>query len=364
MTDKKIRRRQILGGLATGTAALGLSAKAPAYATGKRRLKMVTTWAKNFPGLGTAPENIAKRVRDMTDGQIDIKIYAAGELVSPFDSFDAVSTGTADLYNGAEYYWQGKSPAFNFFTAVPFGMTAQELTAWINFGGGQELWDTLSAKFNIRAFQSANTGVQMGGWFNKEINTLDDFKGLKIRMPGLGGEVMRKMGAAAVSLPGVEIFPSMKSGAIDATEWVGPWNDLASGFYQVAEYYYCPGFHEPGAGLSTGINLDVWESLTPSQQEILRTACQAENERTFSEYNYRNAAALATLITRHKVQVRRFSPDIMKALKQASDEVLNEAAARDAFTKKVYDSFRASLENSMRWGAQSEEPYTLARREV
>ena len=153
-------------------------------------------------------------------------------------------------------------------------------------------------------------------------------------MPGLGGEVMRKLGAAAVSLPGVEIFPSMKSGAIDATEWVGPWNDLASGFYQVAKYYYCPGFHEPGAGLSTGINLDVWNSLTPSQQEILRTACQAENERTFSEYNYRNAAALGTLITRHKVQVRRFSPEIMKALKQASDEVLNEAAARDPFTKK------------------------------
>ena len=165
-------------------------------------------------------------------------------------------------------------------------------------------------------------------------------------------------------MPGVEIFPSIKSGAIDATEWVGPWNDLASGFYQVAKYYYCPGFHEPGAGLSTGINLDVWNSLTPGQQAILRTACQAENERTFSEYNYRNAAALATLITRYNVQVRRFSPDIMKALKQASDEVLEEAAARDPFTKKVYDSFRASLENSMRWGEQSEEPYTLARREV
>ena len=204
----------------------------------------------------------------------------------------------------------------------------------------------------------------MGGWFNKEINTLDDFKGLKIRMPGLGGEVMRKLGAAAVSLPGVEIFPSMKSGAIDATEWVGPWNDLASGFYQVADYYYCPGFHEPGAGLSTGINLDIWDSLTKSQQEILRIACQAENERTFSEYNYRNAAALATLITRHNVQVRRFSPEIMRALKKASDDVLNEAAARDPFTKKVYESFKASLENSMRWGAQSEEPYTLSRREV
>ena len=171
MTDKKIGRRQILGGLATGTAALGLSAKAPAYATRKRRLKMVTTWAKNFPGLGTAPENIAKRVRDMTDGQIDIKIYAAGELVSPFDSFDAVSTGTADLYNGAEYYWQGKSPAFNFFTAVPFGMTAQELANWYYMDGGMELHDELGQIFGLKSFLGGNTGAQAGGWYSKEINS-------------------------------------------------------------------------------------------------------------------------------------------------------------------------------------------------
>jgi TRAP-type mannitol/chloroaromatic compound transport system substrate-binding protein len=358
----KIGRRQLLGGLATGTVAA--AATAPAYAQGKRRLKMVTTWPKNFPGLGTAPENIAKRVKTMTDGQIDIKIYAAGELVGPFEAFDAVSTGTADIYNGAEYYWQGKSPAFNFFTAVPFGMTAAEINAWMNFGGGDALWQELSAKFNIRAFHSANTGVQMGGWFNREITKLDDFKGLKIRMPGLGGEVMRRLGAAAVSLPGGEIFPSMKSGAIDASEWVGPWNDLAFGFHQVAEYYYCPGFHEPGAALSTGVNLDVWNSLTKAQQEIFKNACEAENDHTLSEYNYKNATALDTLVSKHNVKVRRFSPEIMAALKKTSDAVLEEAAASDPFTKKVYDSFRASLENSMEWGAQSEEPYTQARREV
>lgn len=360
----KIGRRHLLGGLVAGTAASGIVGQAPAYAKDKRRLKMVTTWPKNFPGLGTAAENVARRVRDMSDGELDIKVFADGELVGAFEAFDAVSTGTADMYNGAEYYWQGKSTAFNFFTAVPFGMTGQELSAWINFGGGRALWSELSAKFNIIAFQSANTGVQMGGWFNKEIQSLEDFKGLKIRMPGLGGEVMRRLGAAAISLPGGEIFPSMKSGAIDASEWVGPWNDLAFGFYQVAKYYYCPGFHEPGAGLATGVNLDVWNSLSKAQQAIIENACQAENESTFSEYNYKNATALATLVNRHKVQVRRFSPEIMTALKETSDAVLAEEAAKDAFTKKVYDSFRKSLNNSMAWGAQSEEPYTMARRNI
>ena len=358
----KLGRRKLLGGLLTGSAAASVAA--PVYAQGKRRLKMVTTWPKNFPGLGTAPENIAKRVREMTDGRIDIKIYAAGELVGAFESFDAVSTGTADMYNGAEYYWQGKSKAFNFFTAVPFGMTAQELNAWIDFGGGRQLWEELSAKFNVIAFQSANTGVQMGGWFNKEITSLDDFKGLKIRMPGLGGEVMRRLGAAAVSLPGGEIFPSLKSGAIDASEWVGPWNDLAFGFHQITKFYYCPGFHEPGAGLSTGVNLDVWNSLSNSQQQIIRNACAAENAATTSEYNYKNAAALNTLVSKHKVKVRSFSPQIMQALKTTSDAVLQDAAKGDAFTAKVYESFKASLANSMEWGALSEEPYTQARRSV
>jgi len=362
---KTVSRRQMLAtaSVAAASSSLAAPALAPAYAKGKRTLKMVTTWPKNFPGLGTAPENIAQRVSDLTDGELTIKVFAAGELVGAFEAFDAVSTGTADMYNGAEYYWQGKSPAFNFFTAVPFGMTAQEINAWIYFGGGQALWDELSAQFKIRAFLSANTGVQMGGWFNKEINTLDDFKGLKIRMPGLGGEVMRRLGAAAVALPGGEIFPSMKSGAIDASEWVGPWNDLAFGFYQVAKYYYCPGIHEPGAALSTGINLDVWAELTPQQQAAIQTACAAENTLTHAEYNEKNASALATLVNKHKVELRSFNAEVMRGLKQASEAVLNDIAQTDAFTQKVYDSFKQSLANSMIWGSWSEEPYTQARRE-
>ncbi len=362
MTKRKLNRRDMLVSVSAGVAATSVAS--PAIASGKRTLKMVTTWPKNFPGLGTAPENIAKRVEAMTDGALTIKVYAAGELVGAFESFDAASTGTADMYNGAEYYWQGKSPAFNFFTAVPFGMTAQELNAWIHFGGGQELWDELAAGFNIKPFQSANTGVQMGGWFNREIKSLEDFRGLKIRMPGLGGEVMRRLGAAAVSLPGGEIFPAMKSGAIDASEWVGPWNDQAFGFYQIAKYYYCPGIHEPGAGLSTGVNLTVWNELTPSQREIIKTACAAENDISLAEYNYKNAAALATLVKKHNVQVRSFSADIMRGLKQASRDVLDEISQSDPFTAKVYESFKASLENSMEWGKWSEEPYTQARREL
>ena len=196
---------------------------------------MVTTWPKNFPGLGTTAESLDRRIIAMRGGTLRVKVFAAKELVPPFKSFDTVSGDTADMYHAAEYYWQGKSKAFNFFAAVPFGLTAAEHTAWINHGGGQELWDELAAGFNLKPFMAGNTGVQMGGWFNKEINSLDDYKGLKIRIPGLGGEVLRKIGAAAINLPGGEIYTSLQSGAIDATEWVGPWNDLAFGFYKVTK---------------------------------------------------------------------------------------------------------------------------------
>lgn len=357
-------RRRILAGVAAlaagATTANILSA--PAYAKGKRRLKMVTTWPKNLPGLGTSVERMAHRIRIITEGQLDIRVYAAGELVGAFEAFDAVSTGAADMYNGAEYYWQGKSPAFNFFTSVPFGFTADDLTAWLNFGGGQQLWEELSAQFNIRAFQSANTGVQAGGWFRSEIKTLDDFKGLKMRIPGLGGEVLRRLGVAAVSLPGSEIFPAMRSGAIDASEWVGPWNDLALGFHQLARYYYSSGFHEPGAGLATGINLEVWNDLTTAQQETIRTVCAAENEYTLSEFNYQNSVALKTLINRHNIEVRQFTPEIMTVLQKTSQQVMNEIAASDPFTTKVYASQRAAADLLAVWKNASLIPYLDARR--
>jgi len=236
---------------------------------------MVTTWPKNFPGLGTGAQRLADRITAMTEGRIAVKLFAAGELVGAFDSFDAVSQGNAEGYHAAEYYWQGKSKAFNFFTAVPFGLTASELNAWIYHGGGQELWDELAADFGLKSFLAGNTGVQMGGWFAKEVNSVDDFKGLKFRMPGLGGEVLRRMGAAVVALPGGEIFPALQSGAIDATEWVGPWNDLAFGFHRIVKFYYFPGFHEPGSGLAFSMNKKVWDGLPDSDKAIVEAACAA-----------------------------------------------------------------------------------------
>ncbi|MBX3447346.1 MAG: TRAP transporter substrate-binding protein [Parvibaculaceae bacterium] len=357
-----MKRRSFLAGAGlTGLAAATLPA--PALAQGKRQLKMVTTWPKNYPGLGVSAERLATRIREMTDGQIDIKVFAANELVPPLECFDTVSSGAADIYHGAEYYWQGKSKAFNFFTAVPFGMTAAEINAWIYHGGGQELWDELSARFKIKAFMCANTGVQLPGWYRREIKSLDDLKGLSIRMPGLGGEVMRRLGAASVTLAGPDIFPALQNRTIDAAEWVGPWNDMAFGFYRLAKYYYWPGFHEPGSSLAAGFNLDVWNSLTKQQQAVVRAACAAENDYTLAEYNAHNGEALKTLIEKHGVLVRRFPDDVVAALKKTSLEVLEDAAKEDAFTAKVYESFRNFLDTTSEWTRIGDEGFVEARRD-
>ena len=356
--------------LATGAATLAAcddsqqasSVSSPAIQRAQRTLKCVTTWPKNLPGLGTAPERIANHVREATEGMLDIKVYAAGELVQAFDAFDAVSQGAADMYHGAEYYWQGKSQAFNFFTAVPFGLTADEHMAWIYHGGGQELWDELSAQFNIKPWMAANTGVQMGGWFRKEINTLEDIKGLKMRIPGLGGEVMRRMGAAAVALPGADIFTSLESNNIDATEWVGPWNDLTMGFYQVAKFYYWPGFHEPGSALCLGTNLDVWNDLTSSQQRIIQDACAAENSRSLAEFNTFNTRSLEALINEHGVQLRQLDDSILKEMARISEEVVREAGQTDPRTKQIYEGYLEARKRSATWSEIAEEGFWRARR--
>jgi TRAP-type mannitol/chloroaromatic compound transport system substrate-binding protein len=335
---------------------------APAVAQAKRQLKMVTTWPPNYPGLGTSANRLAQRVADLTDGAITIKVYAANELVGAFEAFDAVSNGAADMYHGAEYYWQGKSPAYNFFTAVPFGLTAAEFNAWIYHGGGQKLWDEVAAPFKIKPLQACNTGVQMGGWFNREITKLDDLKGLKMRIPGLGGEVMRRLGATPLTLAGGEIFEALGKRTIDATEWVGPWNDLAFGFHRAAKFYYWPGWHEPGSALALGVNLGVWTSLTKQQRAAFETAALAETTFSLAEFNTQNAVALKTLLERHKVQLRRFPNDVLTALGKVSGQVLKEAAAKDALTKRVFDSFMAARKAAMMWGDISEEGYAAARR--
>lgn len=347
--------------VAVAAAAAG-AVSAPAIAQGKRQLKMVTTWPPNYPGLGTAANRFAQRIADMTDGALTIKIFAANELVGPFEVHDAVSNGAADMYHGPDYYWQGKSSAYPYFTAVPFGLNAQEHAAWILQGGGQKLWDELAARFKIKPLLAATTGVQMGGWFNKDINKLDDLKGLKMRIPGLGGEVIRRLGATPVTLAGGELFEAMSKRTIDATEWVGPWNDLAFGLHRAAKFYYWPGWHEAGPAIAVGVNLGVWNGLTKAQRAAFETAGLAEYTASHAEYNHQNAIALKTLIEKHKIQVKRFPNDVLQALGRVSGQVLKEAAAKDPFTKRVYDSFLVARRNGMSWGDISEEGYAAARR--
>ena len=365
-----MKRRQLLTGGALGAAGLaaGCECGVPAGlesiggAVRQRELKMVTTWPKDFPGLGTMAERTAQFIADMSGGAMTVRVFAAGELVSAFESFDAVSDGAADIYHGAEYYWVGKSPAFAFFTAVPFGMTTAEIMAWTEFGGGQVLWDELSAKFNIKPFAAGNTSNQSAGWFKKEINSLEDLRGLKIRMPGLGGEVLRRIGASAVALAGGEIYQALQSGAIDGTEWVGPWNDVAFGFYNEAKFYYNPGFHEPGAQLGVGVNLDVWNGMNATEQTIIRGACQWANNLSIAEYMHHNSASLDQLVEQHGVQLRTLPEDVLEAAAAAAKEVLLETAQHDELTGRIFESFKASLTRSLAWSDVSEEAYMAARR--
>ena len=336
----------------------------PAILRGVKQLRMVTTWPANFPGLGTAANNVAAFANAASGGTLEIRVYAAGELVSAFEAFDAVSEGTADMYHGAEYYWQGKSQAFNFFTAVPMGMTASEIMGWVEFGGGQALWNELSAQFNIKPFQAGNSGHQMAGWFKREINSLEDFRGLRMRMPGLGGSVLRELGAAAVTLSGGEIYPALQSGAIDATEWVGPWNDLAFGFYREAPYYYGPGFHEPGSSLGVGINLDVWNGLESDHKAILKQACWAANNQCLAEFQYQNALALDVLVNQHGVELRHFSNEIWDRIGTISEQVVADTGNSDAMTRRVYDSYLAARNSMRNWDRISEMPYMAQRERV
>ena len=340
--------------------ATGLTA--PAYAAGKRKLKMVTTWPKKFPGLGTRAEQLAKDIDIATEGRIQIKVYAANELVPALGVFDAVRAGKADIYHGADYYWQGKHKAFPFFAAVPFGLTAVEQSQWINYGGGQELWDELAAQFNIKSLLCCNTGPQMGGWYKKEINSLDDFKGLRIRIPGLGGEVMKRLGATPVTKAGGEIYLALSQGNIDASEWVGPWNDLAFGFHNITKLYYTSAFHEPGAAITAGFNRDVWNSFSKADQMIITAIAGDNYQKSLVEYNARNAVSLRALVKKHGVQLKTFSPEIMHSLAQISDEVMQEIATTDDLTKRIYNSYMDTRRAAMEWAAIADEPYLKARR--
>ena len=348
----------IISGCSGGQESLS-SANTEEYKTYKWRL--VTSWPKNYPGLGMAPERIADLVEEMSNGQMQITVYGAGEQVPAFGVFDAVSSGSHQMGHSGGYFWKGKVPAAQFFTSVPFGLTADEINAWVNRGGGLELWREIYEPFNIYPIPAGNTGTQMFGWFNKEINSLEDVKGLKMRIPGIGGEVLKEAGGIPVTLPGGELFTALQTGVIDATEWVGPYNDLTFGFHQAAKYYYYPGWHEPGPMLELLINMDAWNSLPKHLQVIIETATKAVNQDTLDEYLARNNQALTELVEVHGVELRKLPDDVIEEFRAISNEILSDLAEEDEVIGKVYDSYIEFKNNVTEYHKISEDSFIEAR---
>ncbi|WP_428847803.1 TRAP transporter substrate-binding protein [Shewanella abyssi] len=323
--------------------------------------KLVTSWPKNFPGLGMAPERFAELVTEMSNGRLNIKVYGAGELMPAFEVFDAVSQGTVQMGHSAAYYWKGKVPAAQFFTSIPFGLNAQEMNGWLHYGGGMELWQEVYQPFGIIPLAGGNTGVQMGGWFNKEINSIDDLKGLKMRLPGLGGEVLKKAGGVPVTLPGRELYTALQTGAIDATEWVGPYNDLAFGLHKAAKYYYYPGWHEPGSTLEFLINKAAFETLPADLQSIVRVASKAINQDMLDEYTVRHVVALDSLLNEHGVILKQYPEEVMAKLAIISKEVIAEQSKQDPLMKKVYDAYIDYEAGVRKYHLISEDAYSRLR---
>jgi TRAP-type mannitol/chloroaromatic compound transport system substrate-binding protein len=356
------RRRDILSGAGSFAAVAAASLPAPTIAQGVRQLKMVTDWPDGAPGLHASAVRLAQTIGVATGGRIRIEVFPSGTLVRPFETFDAVSAGVADMYHSDEYYFGKKSPAFNLFSAVPFGLTADELFAWVQYGGGQQLWDALSGQFNIKALLCLNTGTQMGGWFTRPIDSPDGFKGLRYRMPGLGAEVLRRLGAIVVTLPGTEIVPALQSGAIDASEWIGPWPDMAMGLHKAAGYYYYPGFHEPGTGSSLGINRRVWDSFDAGDRQIIEAVAACEYARSLAEFNANNALALRRLRDDSAVKILKFDDTLLKAFLGVSRDVVAEIGSGDELSNKIYASYQQFRASIMDWSDLAERAFLNSRR--
>ena len=364
-----MKRRDLLGALAVGgaLAVTGCSKEqksegAAAVNTGQTfKWSMATTWPKDFQGVGTGANYFAKLVNDMSAGRLQIKVYGAGEIVPALEVFDAVSQGTVEIGHGASYYWKGKMPVAPLFSAIPFGMTATEINGWLYHGGGMALYRELYAPFNVIPTVGGNTGCQMAGWFKRDINSLTDIKGLKMRIPGLGGEVLARAGGEPVLIPGGEVFTALQTGAIDAAEWIGPYNDLAFGLYKAAQNYYYPGWHEPGTALEIIINKQRFEALPAGLQTIVMTAAQAANIDMLSEFTARNHEALRSLITDHQVQVKRLPDDVLAELKKHGDAIVRESASADQISQRILESCTGFLASVKDWSKIADLSYMQTR---
>ena len=355
------RRKFLTSAALVGT---GAALASPALAQSVKTITIVSTWPRDFPGLGTSAQRLCRRIDEISGGALKTEYFAAGEKVGAFDSFDEVAAGNSDAYIAAEYYWGGKHPAYNYFTSVPFGMTTPEWNAWIKFGGGQELWDELASGFNLKALSCGGTGAQCGGWFNKEINSPDDLQGLKMRIPGLGGTVMSKLGVSTVSLPGGQIYENLVSGAVDATEWVGPYNDYFMKFYEAAKYYYTGGMHEPGGGLGFCMNLDFWNNCNYHEKAVITAACMEENAAQPEEAMANNGTYLQKLVDEHGTQLRSYNDDVWDAFGEASAEVFEETRQHSEMAARVNDSYMGALRDMGGFRAIAEIEYSQQRNRV
>lgn len=359
-----MRRRAFLyGGLGTLAACADTTIdRAEQSATETHRWRMVTSWPPNFPGFGSSAARLAERIGELSDGRIEIEVYAAGELIPAFEVFDAVARGTMEMGHSSPTYWRGTLPAAPLFSSVPFGMLADEQKAWLDHGGGLELWREVYGEQGIVPFVAGNTGAQMGGWFNREINSVADLAGLKMRISGLGAEVIQRAGAVAVNLPGSELFTSLATGVIDATEWNGPFNDMAWGLQEVARYYYYPGWHEPSGVLEALLHSDAYAELSPHLQAIVAAACRAEADYVVGEFAARNQQALVNLTTEHEIELKRFPNEVLAELRRHSLTVMRDLSRNDATLGRVYASYRAYADSIGAWHEIAEGSHAGIRR--
>ena len=363
--DKSLqtRRKFLTAGAALGAGATAAAAAFPKPALSQNLMKwrMQTTWPKNFPGLGTGANKLAEFIGKASGGRLTVEVFGGGEIVPAFETMDAVANGTIEMGHGAPYYWKGKVPATQFIATIPFGLNAAEQNSWIQFGGGQELADKVYGELGCKFFASGNTGVQAGGWFNKEINSLEDYKGLKMRIPGLGGEVVKAAGGNVVNLPGGEIPPALASGTIDATEWVGPYNDLAFGLYKSAKFYYYPGWHEPGTVLDNFISLKAWDALPDDLKAVIQTANAYANSYVLNEFNANNNQSLDTLVNKHGVVLKKFPDEVLAGLGKLCGEVIGDLAGTDPLSREVLESTIAFRKQSIGFAKVSEQAFYNAR---
>ena len=331
-----------------------------------RKVKFQWRLAMSFgitnPVLGTSLPRMADELRTMTDGALDIKVFGGGELVPAFGVFDAAKEGSIEMMYSASYYWAGKVPATQFTCSVPFGMNAQQTNAWFYFGGGHEVWHEFYAKHNLIGFVAGNTGTQMGGWYRKPINSIKDYQGLKMRIPGLGGKVVAAVGGTVVLLPSNEIFPSLERGVIDACEWVGPWYDYNLGLHQAALYYYSPGWHEPSTNNELSINLKAWNSLPKDIQEMVKQSAMSMNVRNLAEFDAGNNEFLGKIKAYDggKIKFRQFPNDVLKKLHSEAEKINDKVASSDPDARKVYDSYLKFRDGVRSWNNINEVSYTNA----